>query len=179
MNNLNQCTCDYNLFLTASQENKTLDNDQLYPDWLYKKLIEDDLPWDKKSNYCLESFLEKYTLHDSLWVGVLHHLAFDRSVTLAFQWDSVWLPDEVKEGTSHVGDWPYLFIKIDNVREISKANFVDLDGINRSIGGSDCLSLEGVTHLAIDDVYGGQVNIVFKGKHSILALNPDGTELKI
>jgi len=156
-----------------------LDDDQFYPDWLYKKLIEDDLPWDKKSNHDLESFLGKYTLHDSFWVGVFHHVAFDKSVTLAFQWDSVWLPDEVKEGTSHVDDWPYLFIKIEDVTEVTKANYIDLDRINRAIGDSEVLELEGSTHLAIDDVYGGQVNIVFTGKHSILALNPDGTELKI
>jgi len=156
-----------------------LDDYQLYPDWLYKKLIEDDLPWDQKSPYDLEEFLSKYTLHDSSWVGIFHHVAFDRSVTLAFQWDSVWLPDEIKEGTSHVADWPYLFVQLEDVEEVSKANFVELGGINRSIGDAETMKLEGAIHLAIDDVYGGQVNVVFKGKHSILALNPDSSVLKI
>lgn len=156
-----------------------MNDEQFYPDWLYRKLIEDDLPWDKRSEYCLEAFLKKYTLHDSFWVGLFHHVAFDRSVTLAFQWDSVWLPDEVKEGTSHVDDWPYLFVQIEEVYEVTKANFVDLNGINRAIGGAEVMEFEDATHLAIDDVYGGQVNIVFKGKHSIIALNPDGSVLKI
>jgi len=123
--------------------------------------------------------MKKYTLHNSFWVGVFHHVAFDQSVTLAFQWDSVWLPDEVKVGTSYVDDWPYLFIKIEDVTEVTKSNFVGLDRVNRAIGDAEVLDLEGSTHLAIDDVYGGQVNIVFTGKHSILALNPDGSELKI
>lgn len=65
------------------------DDDPWYPDWLYIKLIEDTLPWDKKSEHSLESFLKKYTLHDSYWVGAFHHVAFDKSVTLAFQWDSL------------------------------------------------------------------------------------------
>ena len=156
-----------------------MDDDQFYPDWLYKKLIEDDLPWEQKSPYNFEEFLGKYTLHDSFWVGVFHHVAFDRSVTLAFQWDSVWLPDEVKEGTSHVDDWPYLFVQLHEVEEVSKANFVELDRINRAIGGAEIIKLEGANHLAIDDVYGGQVNLIFKGKHSIIALNPDGSVLEI
>lgn len=156
-----------------------MDDEQFYPDWLYKKLIENDLPWDQKANLNLESFFEKYTLHDSFWVGVFHHVAFNQSVTLAFQWDSVWLPDEVKEGTSHVDDWPYLFIQLERVKEVSTANFEDLNGINRAIGGGEILRLESDLHLAIDDVYGGQVSIVFNGNHSILALNPDESILII
>ncbi|VAW72669.1 hypothetical protein MNBD_GAMMA10-2535 [hydrothermal vent metagenome] len=157
-----------------------MNEEQLYPHWLYKKLIENDLPWDEKSNLTLESFTDKYTLHDSFWIGVFHHVAFDQSVTLAFQWDFFWLPDKIKEKTSQADDWPYLFFKINNVLEVSTANFEDLGCIiNRAIGGSEILTLEGEFHLAIDDVYGGQVNIVFTGSHSILALNPDGSILKI
>lgn len=156
-----------------------MENDQCYPDWLYKKLIENGLPWEHRSSYDLEEFLSKYTLHDSFWVGLFHHVAFDRTVTLAFQWDSVWLPDNVKEGTSHVDDWPYLFMQIDEVEEVSKAGFLNLDGINRAIGGAEIMKLEDASYLAIDDVYGGQVNIVFKGQYSILALNPDGSVLRI
>ncbi len=155
------------------------DSEQFYPDWLYKKLIEDDLPWDKKAELKLESFLKKYTLHDSFWIGIFHHVAFDQSVTIAFQWDSVWLPDEVKEGTPLIDDWPYLFIKFKDVKEINSDNYEYLDGINRAIGGCEILELDGNFHLAIDDVYGGQVNIVFSGSHSILALNPDCSVLKI
>ncbi|MGF1733564.1 hypothetical protein [Photobacterium kasasachensis] len=154
-------------------------DDQFYPDWLYKKLIENDLPWHKKASLSLESFCEKYTLHDSFWVGVFHHVAFDQSVTIAFQWDSVWLPDDIKEGTSYFDDWPFLFFQLEGVKEVTTANFENLDGINRAIDGAEFLELDGEQHLAIDDVYGGQVNIVFTGKYSILALNPDGSMLKI
>ena len=34
-------------------------------------------------------------------------------------------------------------------------------------------------YLAIDDVYGGQVDIVFTGHHKVLALNPDASLLTI
>ncbi len=76
-------------------------------------------------------------------------------------------------------DWPYLFMKIEGVKEITTANFVNLDRINRAIGGAEVMDSDGSTLLAIDDVFGGQVNVVFASKHSILALNPDGSALNI
>lgn len=156
-----------------------MDDEQLYPDWLSKKLVEDDLPWGEKSPLSIESFFEKFTLHDSYWVGVFHHLGFDQSVTLAFEWDAVWLPDEIKKSTSLVKEWPYLFFQINGVEEINTANYIDTGNVNRAIAGGEVLNIEGSNHLAIDDVYGGQVNIVYKGELSILALNPDGSTLAI
>ena len=97
----------------------------------------------------MESFFKKYTLHDSYWVGIFSHVGFSQSVTIAIEWDFVWLPNEVKKNV-FVDSWPYLFIK-----------------------------LEGVSYFAVDDVFGGQVTIVFKGKQSILALNSDGSYFKI
>lgn len=156
-----------------------MDDEDYHPNWLYKNLVEDELPWDKKSNLDLEKFFEKYTLHDSFWIGIFHHVAFDKTVTLAFQWDSVWIPDEVKEGSSTAAEWPFLFVQLEGVKEVTKANFDDLSGINRALGGAEIMTLENDSHLAIDDVYGGQTNIVFNGKQSILALNPDSTLLKV
>jgi len=156
-----------------------LDDEQLYPDWLAKKLIEDDLPWEEKSSLNIESFFEKFTLHDSYWVGVFHHLGFDQSVTLAFEWDAVWLPDEIKKNTSLIDEWPYLFFQINGVKEISTDNYSDIEGVNRAIAGGEALNIDGANHLVIDDVYGGHVNIVYQGVLTILALNPDGSVLTI
>lgn len=127
----------------------------------------------------IESFFEKFTLHDSYWVGIFHHLAFDQSVTLAFEWDAVWLPDEIKKNSSLVEEWPYLFFQINGVKEVSTANYTDIGNVNRAISGGEALNIEGINHLAIDDVYGGQVNIVYNGVLTILALNPDGSSLAI
>ncbi|MEO0377599.1 MAG: hypothetical protein AAF329_23955 [Cyanobacteria bacterium P01_A01_bin.17] len=154
-----------------------MNDDQLFPNWLYPDLIEDALPWEKKTNLTLETFVERYTLHDSYWVGIFHHVAYDPSVTLAFQWDSVWLPNEASH--SDAGDSPYLFMRLEEVTEVTTANYENLDGICRAISGLEMLELEGALHLAIDDVYGGQVNIVFTGNHSILALNSEGKVLSI
>lgn len=154
-------------------------NEDFYPSWLYKKFIEDSLPWSTTASLELVSFLEKYTLHDSFWVGIFNHVAFDNSVTLAFQWDAVWLPDEVKARLSPVGDGLYLFIKLVGVKEVRTENYIELSGVNRAIAGAEIMDLDGVSYLAVDDIYGGQVNVEFTGKHFILALKPDCTELNI
>ena len=156
-----------------------MNDEQSYPDWIYKKIIEDNLPWDKQADLTLDAFNEKYTLHDSYWVGIFHHVAFNQSITLAFQWDSVWLPNDIKEGTSLVADWPYLFIQLEKVQEINTSNFGGLEEISRAIGELKLLEINGTFYLAIDDVYGGQVDIVFTGHHKVLALNPDANLLTI
>ena len=156
-----------------------MNSENLYPEEVLRKLVDDDLPWDKSAKLSLCSFLEKYTLHDSYWIGVTYNVGFDQSATLSFQWDSVWLPDDVKERSSIVDDWPYLFIKLDVVYQISTANYIGIDYMSRAISAVEMVQMEGIFHLAIDDVYGGQVNIEHSGSSSILALNPDGSILRI
>jgi hypothetical protein len=57
--------------------------EEMYPNWLRKGLIEDDLPWDKKADIDLKEFCAKYTLHDSFWVGIFHRVGFDETVVRA------------------------------------------------------------------------------------------------
>jgi len=51
--------------------------------------------------------------------------------------------------------------------------------MSRTIGGAEVELIDGKYHLAIDDVFGGQVNVLFQGNCSIVALNPDRTLLTI
>ncbi len=44
------------------------DFDELdYPDWLYRELIEDSLPWEQGRKINFTEFNKKYTLDDSGW----------------------------------------------------------------------------------------------------------------
>ena len=156
-----------------------MDGEQFYPDWVYRDINEDRLPWKCSTGISIEDFFIKYTLHDSAWVGAFNDFGLNPSVILGFQWDSVWLPGSVMEGSSHVDDWPYLFMKLEKVHEISTANFTDIGDIGRSIGGAEVLKMDDRYHVAIDDVFGGQVTIVFSGEHTILAMCPERNLLKI
>ena len=125
-----------------------------------------------------DKFMEKYTLHDSYYVGLFYDLAYDNNIVIAIQWDSVWLPESVSKSTASVNDWPYLFISIKNVENINTWGYKNID-INRAIGGSEYAVTNGKKILAISDVYGGELQIVFTGDTEFLALNNKKEPLNI
>ncbi|URD51783.1 hypothetical protein [Chroococcidiopsis sp. CCNUC1] len=149
-----------------------------YPIWLYHELIDDILPWQQGQKIAFKQFNAKYTLHDSYWVGIFYDVAYQQSVTLAIQWDAVWLPKEMKENNSVVNE-PYLFIRLTDVEQVSTANYTNLNSICRAIAGCEFEEVEGKKFLAIDDVYGGQVNVLYQGEETFLALEKDRSILSL
>lgn len=158
---------------------KTLTEDY-YPDWLYRDLVEDLLPWQQGKEMTFKEFDRKYTLHDSHWVGIFYDVAYTQNVTLSIQWDYVWLPKEIKKNQSRLDGWPYLFIRLLDVEQIHTANYKEIfkSKICRTISGCEYEEIEEKKFLAIDDVYGGQINIVYTGKEIFLALEENKNVLK-
>ncbi|MEH2281965.1 MAG: hypothetical protein V7K90_11670 [Nostoc sp.] len=68
-----------------------------YPSWLSQELINNCLPWQSGKNMSFRDFNEQYTLHDSDWIGIFYNIGYEQIITLAIDWDSVWLPDEIKK----------------------------------------------------------------------------------
>ena len=160
--------------------NSKEDFDELdYPAWVYRGLVEDYLPWEQGRKINFTEFNKKYTLHDSYWIGIFFNVAYDQTATLAIQWDAVWLPDEVAKSTSIVNDWPYLFIQLKKIEEFSTSNYGDIGGLPRSISGCEFEEIDGKKFLAIDDVFGGQINIVYQGEETFLAMGKDQRILSI
>lgn len=153
--------------------------EQLYPNWLYQELIDDLLPWQEGKEITFGDFNKKYTLHDSHWIGIFYNVAYKQAVTLAIEWDAVWLPDKIKESMSVVNEYPYLFIRLTGVDSVSTANYADIGWISRAIAGCEIQEVEAKKFLVIDDVYGGQINIIYTGKEIFLALEEDRSVLKI
>lgn len=150
-----------------------------YPSWLYQELIDDLLPWHKGKGMTFRDFNKRYTLHDSYWIGIFYNVAYEQAVTLAIVWDAVWLPDKIKESMSVVNEYPYLFIRLTSVEQVSTANFAEIEGISRAIAGCEFEEVEEKKFLVIDDVYKGQINIIYTGKEIFLALEKDRSILKI
>ena len=150
-----------------------------YPDWVYREIIEDGLPWQKGRKINFSEFNKKYTLHDSNWIGIFFNVAYDQTATLAIQWDAVWLPDEIAQSTSIVSDWSFLFIQLENIEQFSSSNYVDIMGTCRSIAGCEIEKIDGRKFLAIDDVYGGQVNIIYQGDETFFAIEKNKNVLSI
>jgi hypothetical protein len=76
-----------------------MSEEEYFPNWLFEAIVEDYLPWELASDYSYEKFAEKYTLHDSLWVGLFANVTYEDTAILVFMWDSVWLPDEIAKTT--------------------------------------------------------------------------------
>jgi hypothetical protein len=157
------------------------DFDELeYPTWVYRDIIDEDtLLWQQGIRMTFIDFHKKYTLHDSDWIGIFFDVGYQQTATLAIQWDPVWLPDSIAKSTSKVSDWLYLFIKLQNVTQFSTGNYVDIGGNCRSIACCEIEEIDGKKILAIDDVYGGQINIIYQGKETFLAMDKNRCVLSI
>jgi hypothetical protein len=146
---------------------------------LWQTLFEDDLPWHLAKNYSVQEFLEKFTLHDSIWITLTQDIAHENVAILVIRWDAVWLPDEVYQSTSIVKDWPILFVKVENVHQISFSGYKDMGGISRGIGRAEVEEIDGKQVWVIHDHYGGSVEIVFSGRTWFLGLDRRQEILKI
>ena len=150
-----------------------------HPDWLYREVIEDTLPWNEAKEYSFQEFSEKYTLHDSVWVGLFYDVAYENNVILTIIWDAVWLPDEIAQSTSVVAEWPLLFIKIGDVLRVSTSGYKDIGGLQRGIGAAGIEQVDGTKLLVISDLYNSTVEISFAGGLKFLALDREGRVLRI
>lgn len=88
-------------------------------------------------------FHEKYTLHDSHWIGIFYNVGYEQAVTLAILWDVVWLPEEIKTSTSIIDNLLYLVIRLTGIEQINTANCVDIGYVSRTIASSEFEELQG------------------------------------
>ncbi len=148
-----------------------------YPDWWHRQLVEDALPWHYGINMSFKEFKDKYTLHDSYWIGIFYDVV-QQTATLAIKWDPVWLPNEIKQNISIVNESLYLFIQLKQVEEISTSNAVDTMGLYLNvIFGCQFEKVDGKNFLFID--YGSDLNIIYRGAERFLAMNRNQYLLQI
>ena len=154
------------------------DSTNYLPDWIYRGIVEDSLPWQAGKKCPFEEFDKKYTFHDSSWVGLYAGIALDRSLTLAVVWDPYWVPDEVHKSTPVVKEWPLLFVRIQDVLEIDTSTLETVEH-SRNISGSEFYKLDDGVRQLVVVCEGGKVKIKYKGKTIFLALDREGRPLKI
>src|SRR5579884_3540551 len=97
-----------------------------HPRWLKRDLIDDYFPWEQAQATTMATFLEHYTLHDSILVGLW--LMERGGLVAVVHWDPVWVnfeeervdfsvddtdidPLVVAEWGDDVAFWPYLLIR--------------------------------------------------------------------
>ena len=150
-----------------------------YPDWLYRDLVENELPWNSATAFAFEDFLLTYTLHDSSWVGVFSNCRLDDAVTLCIVWDRVWLPEELKRELSGIPHWPFLFVRIEGVTRLSFKSYDDIGLVGRTIADCEVSSVEHGRLVTVADIFGGRVEFEFVGLTRFLGFSHDKQLLPI
>jgi hypothetical protein len=142
-----------------------------YPEWFYRKLVSNTLPWDLGREMSWSNFNSMYTLHDSGWgeLGIFQHI---NRLVLAIDWDVIWLPEIVRNQIQTINSRVFLLIQLDGLEEINV-------GFLNTIVGDELIDINGRKILSIIDAAGGDVDITYTGSETFLAMIEDGNILKL
>lgn len=109
------------------------------------RIIDGGLPWNRSVELHIDNFLERYTLHDSYWIGLFTDCAYADTAIAVICFDPVW-NSSVSKPTSVCAEWPLLFLRLKCVGAIHLSGFRDIENIQRGIAGVD------VEHLSTEEV---------------------------
>jgi hypothetical protein len=146
---------------------------------LAHSVVDDSLPWDRSIQFHIDTFLQRYTLHDSYWIGLHTNCGLDDAAVAAISFDPVWNPS-VSTPTSLVANWPLLFIRFNCVNTIRMAGFRDIGGTQRGISSVsvDHLSDEEAVTTILDH-YGASVSLQHFPLINALAMSNAGSVLEL
>jgi hypothetical protein len=135
-----------------------------------------DLPWEQAWETDFSAFDERFTLHDSSWLGILLEPAEGNEAVLVFEWDAHWLPEPLRAECFDASleppglDWPFLFIRANDVRGLRFQGY-DEPGSGQAVSRVESSLVAGVNVLEIVDIYGSIVRLEFAGPLEFLALH--------
>ena len=150
-----------------------------FPKWLGQRLIEDDFPWDKAWELEPEVFIEKITLHDSIWIRLVLDSAWENTVILVIQWDTFWNKDLANYPGDKVGIWPVLFIQVPKVANIECVDYDDIGEVQRTISDLETRRVQDNFVSEIMDVYGGKIILTHKGSFKVLCYDVEGQQIEL
>src|SRR5262249_55582522 len=149
------------------------------------RLARDHLPWTRAWAADFSSFAERFTLHDSYWIGLFLPLSEANEAVLAVEWDGHWLPEPLRtecvddQASPPVPSWPILFLRISDLQAVQLFEYRDSYS-GRAISDAESSIEDGVNVLQIVDIFGGTVRLEFRGKMEFLALRrTDGRVLDL
>lgn len=144
--------------------------------WLGPDLLWDEFPWEMGVKTDMPTFLAKYTLHDSGWVGVFIEPDAQGLAVVVIRWDTFWTDGRVPFPGSAVAEWPFLLIRLSEFQGIELIDFRRDPSSPRTISGTSCDPVSHELHITkIEDVYGGTVVLKHGPSLDILCLSPNKT----
>jgi len=147
-----------------------------YPEWLATALLEDKLPWSDAIESTMPAFLDSYTLHDSVWIGLALDPIYDGGGRAVFRWDTIWTDGRVAFPGSFVAEWPILIIDFHRVRRVELVGYeLESPAPTRGIDHAESQTLDSDCHrTVIADHYGGQLEVLHAPAVRLLCLNRSG-----
>ncbi len=84
-----------------------------YPARLGGDLLGGGLPWEAALEATMPNFLSRYTLQDSLWIGL--YLQPKAEAVALVRWDTYWTDGGLPSAGNAVADWPVLLVRFERV----------------------------------------------------------------
>jgi hypothetical protein len=136
-----------------------------YPAWLGGDLVEETLPWEGALATTLSEFLQQYSLHDSIWIGL--YLGLNQEGVLLLRWDTVWTEGRVPFPGPLVAEWPVLAVKLTGLA-VTDVRLRDI-----GIAGAVSAPVQGETlhRTVIDDQESGSAALVHEPEVKLLCLD--------
>jgi hypothetical protein len=149
------------------------------PNDLAAKIVESTLPWSDATQFHIKAFLERYTLHDSNWLGLQVDCGWEDSVVAVIVFDPVW-NSSISAPTSVVANWPLLFMRFTCVSSIQLSGFSDIGGLQRGISEVTVRATsEEEVITTLRDHYGANVTLQHFPLIDILIMSPDGELIRV
>lgn len=149
-------------------------------DSILARIARYDLPWQSAWKTSFAEFADRYTLHDSIWIGILLPLSEGNEAILAIEWDAYWLPDadlrQCGDGPRASVPWPFLVMRIFSIRNLSFAGF-EQELSQRAISEAVHSQFEDVQAVEFYDILGDGVRIEYSGMIEILGLRKSDGQL--
>src|SRR5437868_1574026 len=93
------------------------------------RLVRYELPWDQAWEADFRAFSERFTFHDSKWIGVFLLPQEGNEAVLAFEWDAHWLPEPLRsegcvdESAPPLDKWPLLFVFVPDLLSVCLSGY--------------------------------------------------------
>lgn len=152
------------------------------PDWLRKGLIDGAFPWGSGYAGTLARFLDRYSLHDSFWVGLWLQTT-GRGIAV-IRWDLAWnQPIDDKEEREEVPFWPILLVHFERLHVVQV-----VDGPRTETRGGEAITWAesrpvgetGISERHETIVHGGvEIRLVHDPAVSVLLINRSGEAIPI
>ena len=99
----------------------------IYPKWLGRCILENQLPWHLGQSQSLSQFQKKYALEKSLWIGAFSDWAYGSMITLVFNWEP-YRQNPESDRTHHntAKRWLFLLVPISRVEQVKTYGYEPL-----------------------------------------------------